>query len=95
MTEPKKLKVLPKPAAASGAPATHGIALALRALKAGNANEYQQKNALEWIVAEACAKRHYPYHESDRDTCFALGRLFVAEQIVGLLNCDLATLKEG
>lgn len=93
--KPRALKALATPGAAQPAPATRAVAAALQALRDGRASEHQQKLALEWIVGDAAGKRHFPYHQSDRDTVFALGRLFVAEQISGLLHVDLATLKEG
>lgn len=90
---PRELKALAKPDPGEPAKVTYAIALAMRALKSGTASEHQQQTALEWIVAEAAGKRHFPYHLGDRDTTFALGKLFVAEQIVGLLHVDLATLR--
>jgi hypothetical protein len=93
--KPRVFKGLPPQRAAEPAKASIAVVMALRALRDGRATEIQQKLALEWIVAEASGKRHFPYHQADRDTVFALGRLFVAEQIVGLFHVDLATLKEG
>lgn len=91
----RALKGLSAPGAAEPAKATLAVATAVRALRDGRANEHQQKMALEWIVGEASGKRHFPYRDSERDTTFALGRYFVAEQITGLFYVDLASLKEG
>lgn len=90
---PRRLKPLPIPPANQAAQVTYAVALAFRALRDGSADSTQQKLALEWLVGDACGKRHFPYHANDRDTVFALGRLFVAEQVVGLLNVDLGTLR--
>jgi hypothetical protein len=93
--KPRALRALPTPKASEPAKVTLVVATAIRALRDGKATEHQQKVALEWIVGDACGKRHFPYHDNERDTVLALGRLFVAEQIVGLFHVDLATLKEG
>lgn len=92
---PRVLVPLPKADAHEPGRVTYAIALAMRALHEGKANEGQQKAVFEWLIAEACAKRHFPYHPSDRDTVFALGRVFVADQVLGLLSADLSMLKEG
>lgn len=91
----KALKVLAVPPADAAAPVTYALALAIRALRDGVASNHQQKIALEWIVGEASGKRHFPYRGSDRDTAFALGRYFVAEQITGLFYVDMATLRRN
>ena len=89
----KTLKALPRAAADAAPTATYASAMALKALRDGKAEPHQQQIAVEWIVADAGGKRHFPYHSTDRDTAFALGRLFVSEQIVGLLNVDPTTLR--
>lgn len=91
--KPKELKPLPTPPATQVAPVTYALALALRALHQGKADEAQQRMVLDWIVQDAAGRRHFPYHPGDRDTAFALGRYFVAEQIVGLLHADLTSLR--
>lgn len=96
MADPKKprtLKALAAPAADEAAPVTYALAIAIRALRDGTATAHQQQAVLEWIVSEASAKRYFPYRGNDRDTAFALGRLFVGEQIVGLLHADLSSLR--
>lgn len=94
MAGPKKAKALPSPPASQAAPVTYQVATAVRALRDGTANEGQQKLALEWIVGDAAGKRHFPYHNNERDTSFALGRLFVAEQITGLFYLDIKALRD-
>ena len=69
------------------------VAAAIKALHAGQASGHQQQTALQWIVREAGGKAHFPYHPSERETAFALGRLFVADLIVGLFNADLSSLR--
>jgi hypothetical protein len=91
---PKKAKALTAPPASQAAPVTYQVAVAIKALRDGAANEGQQKMALEWIIGQACGKRYFPYHNNERDTNFALGRLFVAEQIVGLFYIDIKSLRD-
>ena len=91
----KTLKALAPLAANAVAPVTLPVAAAIKALHDGIASAHQQKIALAWIVREAAGKAHFPYHANERDTVFALGRLFVAEQIVGLFNADLSSLRRA
>jgi len=91
----KSLKALPTPAANAPPIAPLPVATAIKALHRGDASEHQQKLALEWIVREACGKAYFPYHPNDRDTAFALGRLFVADLIIGMFNADLSSLRSG
>ena len=74
-------------------PADPADAHALRALQAGTATADQQQRALRWILVNACDTAGQPYWPSDRDTAFALGRLFVGKQIGRLLTCDISTLR--
>lgn len=72
--------------------------MALKALWAGNASESQQLLAVKWII-ESAARAHemdwYPGgHEGDRDSCFASGRRFVGQQIIGAIKFDVSILKE-
>jgi ABC-type nickel/cobalt efflux system permease component RcnA len=90
---PAKLKALPPPAANAAPEAPLAVASAFKALHAGEASGHQQQIALQWLIREACGKAHFPYHQSERDTAFALGRYFVADLIVGLFNADLSSLR--
>lgn len=92
-TKPKTLKALKPIAATDAAPVTLAIASAIKALHDGVATAHQQQIALQWIVRDASGKAQFPYHQTDRDTAFALGRYFVAEQIIGLFNADLSSLR--
>lgn len=71
-------------------------AAALQALGRGNATPDQQKRALDWIVTRAAATYDLPYRpggaEGARDTDFALGRMFVGQQIVKLLKVKIGLL---
>ena len=66
---------------------------ALRALHTGTATADQQQRALKWVLICACDVGGMPWHESDRNTAFALGRLFVGKEIGRLLTCDISTLR--
>lgn len=56
---------------------------AIKALAAGNANEGQQKRAIDWIINKLCGTYDLSYRpDSDRDTAFAEGKRFVGTQLV-------------
>lgn len=76
------------------APITSSAATAMQALAAGVANEGQQKQALRWILEGACAQHTWAYRESPRETDIALGRHFVAQQIVGLIKVNVSQLRK-
>lgn len=63
---------------------------AVKALARGDANEDQQRRALDWIIKIAAGTYEEPYRSDadggDRETTFALGRAFVGRQIVKLIN---------
>lgn len=71
-------------------------AAALQALAKGTASAAQQKQALAWIIEKGAATYDFPYRpgagEGDRDTCIAIGRMFVGQQIVKLLKLKLGLL---
>ena len=58
--------------------------LAIKALYEGVANETQQKRALSFIIKYLCRADEINFYESDRDTCFALGRAAVGTVLRGL-----------
>ena len=93
MTKPKALKALRSPPPEEAAPVTLAVASAIKALHNGDATAHQQQIALQWIIREAAYKAYLPFQPTDRSTAFALGRQFVAEQIVGLFNADLSSLR--
>lgn len=90
-----RLKAAPTPPANEAPRAPVAVAAAFKALHAGEASPHQQQLALEWLVREACGKAHFPYHATDRDTVFALGRQFVGDLVVGLFNADLSALRRA
>lgn len=60
---------------------------ALKALQAGEATPEQQQVALNFIIHVVSRRFDIPYFpDSDRDSAFATGRLFVGEQILKLLS---------
>jgi len=92
--KPKPLVAAPIPQGSTPAPFTSMHASALQAVAAGNANDGQQKMALDWILKGACAINDWPYRESERETCIALGRHFVAQQVVGLMRANVSALRK-
>ena len=70
------------------------ITLALKALSVGNANEHQQRNALQWIIEDCCRTYDWPYRPtSDRDTNVALGMQLVGKHIVHEVKLNPALLR--
>ena len=92
----KKTKLVAVQAPAGSAPAlfNSGDATAMQALANGVANDGQQKRALDWILKEACGLPVWGYRESQRETDIALGRQFVGQQIVGLINVNVSKLRK-
>lgn len=57
--------------------------MAIKALEAGNANEGQQKLALNWVINVLCGTYDQSFHpDGDRATTFAEGKRWVGNQIV-------------
>lgn len=58
---------------------------AIKALSKGEATPDQQIRAMAWIVQDVSGLKEEPFRSDgeggDRDTAFALGRLYVARQI--------------
>lgn len=90
MAKPPKPLIAP---ANEPAPVSLFLAMAARALVQGEATEHQQKLLVQWLIFKACGKSYPPFHATDRDTAFALGRHFVADQFNGLLTVDLDVLR--
>jgi len=64
---------------------------AFQALQRGEASKYQQQRALEYLIYRAAETYNFPFRpEGDRDTCIALGRQFVGQHIVFLMNLNLS-----
>lgn len=68
-------------------------AAAIQALVRGEADEYQQKRALQWMVDVACGTYDFHYYPSERDTAFALGRAFVGQQIVKMTRLNVSAMR--
>lgn len=94
-TKSKTLKAVSAPPPNEPGAVPIHIPVAIKALAQGMASDHQQREALKWIINQACGKVYFPYHANQRDTDFALGKLFVADQIIGLINADLSTLRSG
>lgn len=89
----KTLKAAPRRACDTIAPANAVVAASIKALHTGTATPHQQQTALQWIIREAGGKAYFPYHADPHDTAFALGRLFAAEAVLGLVNADLSAVR--
>lgn len=61
-------------------------AISLQAVAGGYADEHQQRRAMEWIIFKACSFNDISFRETDRETSFAEGKRFVAQQINALLT---------
>lgn len=61
-------------------------AISLQAVAGGYADEHQQRRAMEWIIFKACAFNDVSFRDTDRETSFAEGKRFVAQQINALLT---------
>lgn len=66
-------------------------ASAIQALFRGDANEAQQKRAIQFIVNDLCALQYWPFDpESQRNTDMALGKHNVAHAIVRLSRLNVS-----
>ena len=66
---------------------------AIQAMHRGNANEGQQKDALDCIINILCGTYDEPYRDDERDTLFALGKAHVGREIVTITNLPLGKIK--
>lgn len=70
------------------------VAMALKALAAGKANDGQQKAALEWILFEASGLRLIGFEgERTHDSAFFQGRRFVGLMIAGAIEASPAPVR--
>ena len=68
---------------------------ALQALSRGEANDQQQRRALDWIITRAAMTYDEPFVEGKTDVvAYLAGRMSVGRQIVKLLKLDPAAMKE-
>lgn len=71
-------------------------AMAVRALKAGNASGGQQQRALRWIVDAACGTYDLGWHPSGpHEASFSAGRRFAGSQVVRAMNINAETLRKN
>lgn len=63
--------------------------LAFKALEAGNANEEQQKHALNYLIKIGCRTYDMDWFPDERVSSFAAGRRFVGQEIVKQLQTRL------
>lgn len=58
----------------------------IQSLARGDADERMQKDALKWIIEVVAGTYDMPYYpESERDTAFACGRMYVGKTLVKML----------
>lgn len=70
--------------------------MAIKALIAGNANETQQKRAINAIAIKLCRIGHIAYCEqSSRNTDFNEGVRYVGIQLNSAVMCDIQALKNN
>lgn len=64
---------------------------ALKSLRNGTATEREQVLALDYILAVLSNRAGNQFYPTDRESCFAMGRKFVGDQIVAAINAPLTT----
>ena len=67
--------------------------IAWQAIQRGDADEFQQRRALKWLIEEAAGTYEFQFYPSDRETSFGLGRAFVGQQVVKMLNLDTTKMQ--
>jgi len=70
-------------------------AVAIKALVRGEASAEQQQRAVAFIINTIAKTYDMSYRQNPYDTAFAEGMRFVGNQIVKLININLASLKRG
>jgi len=68
-------------------------ASALQAMQRGEATAEQQSRALKWVIEQAAGTYQFQFYPTDRETAFALGRVFVGQQVVKLLTVNISSLR--
>lgn len=72
------------------APWEPSIATAFQALARGDCPGHLQQAAVRWLLEECCKTYDQPFRpggpEGERDTTFALGKQWVGQQVVKLIN---------
>lgn len=68
---------------------------AFQALNRGDATEDQQRRALKYVIETLCGTYDLAYRPaSSRDTDFALGKVWVGQQLVKFLHINVSALRE-
>lgn len=67
---------------------------AVQAVAGGTATPEQQRQAMAWIINEACRTYDLPYRSAPHDHAFCTGRMFAGQQIVGALSLSPAVLPD-
>jgi len=67
---------------------TPDVVTSIKALMNCEADEHQQKIAMDWIISMLCRTYENAYYKQDTDTAFALGKQFVGQQIVNIHKLD-------
>lgn len=73
-------------------------ATALRQVYAGTASPEMQKRAMAFILDTLCSIQDWPFRPGEageRDTTLALGRQYVAHQILKLIKIDLSKVRRN
>jgi len=86
--------VAPAPAS-QPAPITLAYASAMQAFSRFEADAEQQKLAWDWIMRHACGIGVWAFRDNQRETDIMLGRHFVGQQIMGLVNVNLSALRRS
>lgn len=70
---------------------------AIQALIRGDAEEYQQKRAIAFIIERVCGTYDQSYHPGDdgrRDTDFSEGKRWVGNTLVKMTKLNLSSLRK-
>ena len=86
-----RLKPVKAPSPLEPAKLTDLIIGGIHAMADGEATPHQQRKVLEWIIKEASLV-NVTYQSVQRDQDFALGRAFVGNQILGILQIPVINL---
>lgn len=92
--KPKVFKALKPAPPDEPATFTDVVAFAIQAMINGTASDHQQRLGMEWIITQASNAHGQHYHASDSDRCFALGRAFVGQQLIGIAKINLIALTQ-
>lgn len=87
---------IPPKSAIAPAPYEPADIYAVQALARGDANEHQQRRALDWILDAVCRVNDLPYRPGSFDeTSFASGRQFCGQQIIKAMKLSPDVFDRG